>query len=217
MKKKDYAYRRNIRDLEELKREYLENSEDLDVLINLIQNPIFPVRFSLNIIQRLFPGNLIEVMKNMRVNPFVRKKAEMEFVQRYIKLSLGEKKSLLKTAPISLLKNLVEETDERVIRIILNNPYCTEELVLMFINRREDTYPVYNVIKDSKWLMYPRVIDGIINDVQSPIMLLIHLLDRMTLNQLKKMLKRDYLHESVKKKVFEKINKKIKKFKKELI
>lgn len=217
MRKKDYSYLRQIRDIERLRKEYLENSEDIDVLKNLIQNPVFPVRFSLNIIQKLFPVNLIEIIKNMRVNPFIRKKAEMEFVQRYQKLSLGEKKSLIKVAPVSLLKNLVDERDKRIILVIFNNPYCTEELVLRFINRTSDRYPIYEIIRDTKWLMYPRVIDAIINDIQAPIMLLISLLDRMNINQLKNMLKREYLHESVRIQVIEKINKKNKKIKKELI
>ncbi len=217
MRKKDYSYLRQIRDIDRLRREYLENSEDIEILRNLIQNPVFPVRFSLNIIQKLFPVNLIEVIKNMRINPFIRKKAEMEFVQRYQKLSLGEKKSLIKIAPVSLLKNLVDEMDKRIILVIFNNPYCTEELVLRFINRASDRYPIYEIISDTKWLMYQRVLDAIINDVQAPIMLLISLLDRMNINQLKNMLKREYLHESVRIQVIEKISKKNKKIKKELI
>ena len=109
------------------------------MLLHLAQHPKFPQGLSLGIISKLFAVDLLRVIKNVNTNPFVRKKAELEFSQRYKRLALGEKISLLKMAPNSLLLAFHEENQPQLIQTILQNPNCSEDVVLRFVNRSQDS------------------------------------------------------------------------------
>jgi len=120
---------------EELEDIYRQHKNEYRVLLHLAQHPKFPQRISLGIISKLFAADLVRVIKNVKTNPFIRKKAELEFSQRYKRLALGEKISLLKMAPNSLLLTFSEENQPQLIQAILQNGNCGEDVVLRFVNR----------------------------------------------------------------------------------
>ena len=88
---------------------YEEFKNNYRIKLNLIQHPAFPVETALNVISSLFTPDILNVTKNKRANPFVRKKCEIEFTQRYIKIQRGEKISLLKRAPLNLIEYFIND------------------------------------------------------------------------------------------------------------
>ena len=168
------------------------------IRFHLVQHPRFPVKIALNIIQQLFTMDLIRLMKNRRANPFIRKKAETEFLTRCQRLALGEKISILKTAPAQVLNHFIEENDSRILNVILKNQECTEELILKFINRKTQKSEFYRALQLSDWYKRPAITEAIIRDQEAPIKLILDMIPILKTAQLKKLYHNENTHEIVK-------------------
>lgn len=173
------------------------------VQMHLAMHPKFPDNFALNIISRLNAMDLIRVIKNNRTNPFTRKKAEIEFQQKYNKFPLGEKLSYMKIAPYSLMIQLIEENDKRVVAAMLNNPYCTEDLVIRFINRHSSRRSVYEALVETEWFKRPSVAEAIAHDTEAPIRALIQILPFLNRHCLRRLYQSETTHDIVKKNIIE--------------
>jgi hypothetical protein len=146
----------------------------------------------------LFVPDLLRVIKNKRTNPFVRKRAELEFTIRYQKISLGEKISLMRIAPHSLLTYFTEEKDPRILKVIFNNENCTEDLVLRFILRKGDRQPVYELLADNDWYKRPNIAFAISRDAGAPIKLLLKVIPYLRIDGLRDLYQNDSTHRIVK-------------------
>ena len=178
-----------------------ENRSNYRILLNLVQNPRFPAKFSLNIISSLFSMDLLRIIKNKRTNPFIRKKAELEFTNRYVKFPVGEKLSYLKIAPNSLLNYFVGENDKRILKTIFNSSFCSEELMIKFITRKSDRFMVYQTICSTEWYKRPAIANLIANDPDAPIKLVLKIIPYLNHHQLKKIYLNDSTHEIIKKNI----------------
>jgi hypothetical protein len=188
---------------EELEEIYRQHKDDYRVLLHLVQHPKFPQSLSIGILSKLFSADLVRVVKNVRTNPFVRKKAELEFVQRYKRLALGEKISLLKIASNSLLLNFNEENQPQLIETMLNNPHCSEEVVLRFINRRGERFSVYAALDNSQWHMNPAVAMAVAHDPEAPIKNILKIIPYLGLAGLQKLFRDDATHQIVRDRIRE--------------
>lgn len=175
--------------------------DDYRMQMNLAMHPRFPEKMAMNIVPRLFAMDLLRVVKNKRTNPFIRKKAEMEFNNRYEKFPLGEKLGYMKFAPQSLLLHHVEEADTRILEVMLNNPNCTEELVLRLINRRSPRHTVYEVLVNTEWYKRRTVAEATAHDPEAPIRILIDILPFLSKRTLRKLYESDGAHDIVKKSI----------------
>lgn len=180
---------------------YFENINNHLFLFNLVQNPSFPIRLGLEIIPKLFPAELVRVSNNKRSNPFLRKKCEKEFTGRYKKIALGERISLLKFAPGSLLTYFTEEKDERILKAIISNPKCTEDLIVRFINRKEDRYALYNILLDTNWIKQKNIAIAISYDKEVPIRVWVEIIPFLPINRLIEISNNEHIHDIVKKNV----------------
>jgi hypothetical protein len=183
---------------EELVDIFHEYAHSYRLRFHLVQHPRFPAKLSLGVIARLFVPDLLRVIKNKRTNPFVRKRAELEFTVRYQKISLGEKISLMRIAPHSLLAYFTEEKDARILKVIFNNENCTEDLVLRFILRRGDRQPVYELLADSHWYKRPNIASAISRDAGAPIKLLLKVIPYLRIDGLRDLYQNDNTHQIVK-------------------
>ena len=174
-----------------------QNRDRYRVLVHLIQHPLLPVHLSLDILPQLNPYDLVRVIKNTRANPYVRRKAELEFAARYRKLPLGEKVALLKSAPPSLLLQFVEENHPRLLEAILRNPLCTEDLVVRFINRPGERSQFYRTLDATNWHVYAGVAQALVRDVEAPIKMMLKVIPFVGLEELQRLLKDEATHESV--------------------
>lgn len=186
---------------------YEQNRDNYRIQCQLIQHPRFPVKVALNIIQHLFPGDIIRIIKNRRTNAFIRKKAEIEFKSRYQRLPRGEKISLIKVSPLQILENLLEENDEQVLTVIFANRECTEELVLKFLNRKQNKLTIYDVLIHTAWPRSPAIAEAISRDSQAPIRILLQIVSVLNVEQLRRLYEQDHTHEIVRKKIIDRMKK----------
>jgi hypothetical protein len=182
---------------EELEEIYRQHKDDYRVLLHLVQHPKFPQSISLGVISKLFAADLVRVIKNVKTNPFIRKKAELEFSQRYKRLALGEKISLLKIASNSLLLSFSDENQPQLIETILNNPNCSEDVVLRFINRHSERVNLYIALDNSQWHLNPAVAMAIAHDPEAPIKMLLKIIPYLGLAGLQKIFKDETTHQIV--------------------
>ncbi len=186
---------------EELEDIYRKNKGDYRVLLCLAQHPKFPQGLSLGIISRLFAFDLVRVIKNVKANPFVRKKAELEFMQRYKRLALGEKVSLMKMAPNVLLLAFSEENDPRLIQAILQSPNCSEQVVLRFVNRASERGNFYQALDDTAWHQNPAVAEALAHDPETPIKILLKIIPYLGLAGLQKIFCDENTHRVVRERI----------------
>lgn len=183
---------------EELIDIYQQNRDKYRVLLHLIQQPRFPERLSLSIIPKLFPMDLIRVVKNKRTNPFVRKRSEQEFATKYPRFPLGEKITYMKVIPTSMIDYFVEEKDSRILEVILKNSYCTADAVLKMINRNAQRYSLYNALLATEWYKRPQVAEAIAHDPQAPIRMLNAIIPYLNVRLLEKLYLNENTHDDVK-------------------
>ncbi len=186
---------------EELEEIHRGHKDDYRVMAALVQHPKFPQGAALGILNRLFAVDLLRVIKNVKTNPFVRKKAELEFLQRYKRLALGEKISLLKLAPHSLLLALKDEDHPRLIEAILRNPSCSEEVVLRFVNHAGDRSRFYQALAETPWFQSPAVAEAIAHDGEAPIRMLLLIIPHLGLAGLQRLFRDKDLHQGVRERI----------------
>lgn len=190
-------YRKTLPE-EELIDIFYQNRDKYRVLLQLLQQPRFPEKHALNIIPKLYPMDLIKVVKNKRTNAGIRKRAELEFVNKCKKYPLGEKISYIKVASNSLLNYFIEENEKTILEAILKNPYCSEEILLKFVNRKTDKTFFYEVLCDTEWYKRPQVALAISHDPQAPIRILVIIIPYLSLKQLEELFKSKKTHQIVK-------------------
>jgi len=188
---------------EELEDIYRRHKNDYRVLLHLVQHPKFPQSVSLGIVSKLFTVDLVRVIKNVKANPFIRKKAENEFMQRYRRLALGEKVSLLKLAPNALLLNLSDENQPQLLETMLNSPNCSEEVVLRFINRHGERSLLYSALDNTPWHTNAAVAMAVAHDPEAPIKIIVKVIPYLGLAGLQKLFRDDSTHQSVRDRIRE--------------
>ncbi|MGD2089420.1 MAG: hypothetical protein PVH61_24815 [Candidatus Aminicenantes bacterium] len=186
---------------EELIDIFYQSRDRYRVLLHLIQQPRFPEKLALNIIPRLYPMDLIRVVKNKRTNAAIRKRAELEFVNKYHKYPLGEKRSYIKAAPNSLLNYFIQENNKPILEAILKNAYCTEEVILKFVNRKTDKTSFYEALSATDWYKRPQVAFAISHDPQAPIRIMVAIIPYLSLKQLQELFKNEKTHQIVRKNI----------------
>lgn len=182
---------------EELEEIHRQHKDDYRVLLGLVQHPKFPQGVALGIIGKLFAADLVRVIKNVKTNPYVRKKAELEFLQRYRRLALGEKVSLLKMAPNSLLRAFNDEDQPPLLQAILENPNCSEEVVLRFVNRVSDRSRFYQALAGTSWHQSPVVAEAVAHDPEAPIRILLQIIPYLGLTGLQRLYRGATTHQAV--------------------
>lgn len=185
-------------ELEEIHRRY---PNDTRVLLGLVQHPRFPQATALGILSKLFAADLVRVIKNVKANPYVRKKAELEFLQRYRRLALGEKVSLVKSAPNSLLLALTDEDQPPLLQAILQNPNCSEEVVLRFVNRAADRGRFYQAFDDTAWHQSAAVAEAVAHDPEAPVRALLKIIPHLGLAGLQRLFRDAATHPAVRERI----------------
>lgn len=178
---------------------YHQHRTSYRMLFHLVKHPSFPERMSLDIIPQLFTVDLIRVVKHGRTKPYVKKRAELEFTNRYQKLPLGEKLSLMRQVPYSILNYFIEEKNPKILLTILNNPFCTEELVMKFLNRKSPRFSLYEAMMDTEWYKRPAISSIILGDREAPVRLLLSIIPCLSISRLQALYRDDNIHGSVRK------------------
>ncbi len=217
MDKEEIALIRRIRygqiDAKELTALYYDHAGNYRIQFNLLQHPSFSERLALNVIPRLYTIDLIRLVKNPRTNPFIRKRAEMEFVNKYPRYPLGEKLGYMRIAPLTLLNHFIAERDKRILEVMLQNPQCTETLLMKMINREDHNdakAALYEILVESDWLKRRTIAEAVSYDIDAPIRALLLVLPYLSLENLDRLFSSDQTHRAVKNGITEYLNKRVK-------
>jgi hypothetical protein len=105
-------------------------SRDSRVLAAVVLSPQAPPRVCVPVLPSLFWHDLAETARTLRVAPPVRARAEALLVERLPDLRLGERITLARVATPPVLRELLHETDPRVVQAGLPNPRLREQDLL---------------------------------------------------------------------------------------
>lgn len=184
--------------VEELEKFGDEFSHRQRIQVALVQHPRFPQKRALNIISSLFPGDLLKVLRNKRTNPLIRRRGEVEFLNKFQRLPLGEKITCLKIAPVELLMKFNRLNDARLLHALLENPSCTESVVIGMIQGGGDHQGLYNALDGSDWLRRPGVVSAVSRDPLAPVKALLVISPYLNKQDRSRLLSRPGTHKTVK-------------------
>jgi len=97
----------------------------------MVAHPHTPKTLAMSLVKYLFWRELARLVSNAQVDPMVRRMSEVTLRDRLHEITLGERIALARMAPREVIKALRSETDEQVMRALLENPRLTEEDVIL--------------------------------------------------------------------------------------
>ncbi len=156
-----------------------------NVKVALVHCPKTPFNISSEYVSYLFWRDLLNVAKNLKIDPRLRIAAERLIIDKLQDLSLGEKIALSRIASSQLIKALIKENDPKIIEELLKNPQVVEEDIIRIINAAKDVYVLASIYNDRKWSFRYNVKKALINNPMTPL--------HISVNLLKSLLKKDLI------------------------
>jgi hypothetical protein len=159
-------------------------STSYKVQFGIVNCPKTPYVLAMRLIHTLFWNDLVRICANYRLTPPLRRAAENSLREKVYGLTVGEKKTLAKTAPRSLIGMLRNETDPSVFSCLLHNPRCVEEDLLPVINYELTPVQILETIASHRqWANRYPIRLALVRNERTPL--------RFTLSFLSKLQKRD--------------------------
>ncbi|HVS16278.1 MAG TPA: hypothetical protein VMV46_20370 [Thermoanaerobaculia bacterium] len=152
----------------------------------LAAHRLTPEAAAVTLLAGLFWRDLSEIQRQVRVAPRIRRAAESQLVARLPGLSLGEKIALARRATGAVVGALGSERSGRVISAVLENPRCTEGLVVRLV-RSPRTAPevLETVARDQRWARLLEVRRGLGLNPRSPVAVVLGLLPTLRKSDLR--------------------------------
>ena len=167
---------------------------DKRLLTALLQKAEFPQHQALSVMNRLYSVELLRIAQGPRTTPFVRQKAEMAFNERFRQMQKGEQISILKQMGPNLLRQFSNLTDSQLLAAMLNNPRCTEELVVDMLRKKGPGSGVYQAVMQSRWINNLSVAEMLARDPQTPIRALLMVIPILPLGIVRQLYRSPQLH-----------------------
>lgn len=101
-----------------------------EIKLGLVRHPRTPYALSRTFVPHLRWTELLEVAKDPKLPPALRRDAESLLRSRLPEMALGERIALARQAPPSLAPDLLQTPDPRVLRALLGNPRLQERDVV---------------------------------------------------------------------------------------
>jgi hypothetical protein len=121
------------------------------------RHPRCPQQFAWNILPRLGWHDLIEVARDPRARPAVRRQSERKLLERIASLTLGERTALARVAPRAVMAPLLAGGDPRCVAALLDNPQFTETEALRLLAANPDPACALVVLRHPTWGRRPEV------------------------------------------------------------
>lgn len=136
----------------------------------LVKNPATPHAAASRLIPQLYWKELLEVTVNLRVPPLTRRNAEKYLKDRLEGMGLGEKISLARRAPPSVISSLRREKNVKVIAALMDNPRMTTTHVLVIANNPTTPSDVLaHLAQTTRWVNQYQVKMALIKNPQTPL------------------------------------------------
>jgi len=114
-------------------REILERSDYLDnqeIRKALAGHRHTPLPEALSLVPTLYWTDLVDLGRDARTRPQVRRAAQQALFERYEGLAVGERVSIARRAGIEMLSRVRHDQEPRVIQAMLENPRLTEGVLM---------------------------------------------------------------------------------------
>ena len=130
--------------------EYLDNQEIRRALAGHRHTPLPE---ALRLVSTLYWTDLVDLGRDARIRPPVRRAAQQVLFVRYEGLAVGERVSIARRAGVELLSRVRHDPEPRVVQAMLENPRLTEG-VLMPLLASDATRPevLRSIAASERWL-----------------------------------------------------------------
>jgi hypothetical protein len=163
-------------------------SKSYKVQFGIVNCPKTPYTLSVRLLQSLFWNDLVRICANYRLFPPLRRSAENYLREKVSGLTIGEKKTLAKTAPRSLIGMLKTDSDPSVFASLLHNPRLVEEDLLPILTNELTPVGVLEAIAaDRQWTNRYPIRLALVRNVRTPLrfsLLFLSKLKKVDLEQL---------------------------------
>jgi len=144
-----------------------------------------PYTVALRLLPQLFWNDLIRICGNYRLFPPLRRNAENYLRDKVSGLTVGERKTLARTAPRSLIGMLKAEAEPSVFSCLLRNPRLVEEDLIPLLTSDMTPVPILEAVaSDRQWTNRYPVRLAIVRNARTPLRLRLHYLSRIQKNDL---------------------------------
>jgi len=139
----------------------------------------------MRLLPQLFWNDLVRICENYRLFPPLRRNAENPLRDKVSSLTVGERKTLARTAPRSLIGLLKSEAEPAVFTCLLRNPRLIEDdLVPLLSNEMTPVSILEAVAADRQWTNRYPVRLAIVRNAKTPLRLRLFFLSRIQKNDL---------------------------------
>ncbi|HVN31424.1 MAG TPA: hypothetical protein VMT45_05520 [Thermoanaerobaculaceae bacterium] len=128
------------------------------VLQLVVRHPRCPRHFAWDALPRLGWHDLLEVGRDPRTQPAIRKQSERKLIERIVNLTLGERTALARQAPRALIAILLTDEQPVCVEALLSNPQFTEMEALRLLNSNRNPKCVLVLLRHPVWGRRPEVL-----------------------------------------------------------
>jgi hypothetical protein len=154
----------------------------------VVNHPKTPRTLALRLLSLLYWKEQLKVATNLRLAMPLRLAAENRLKERLPELETGEKITLARSVPPSLVAVLASEPEARLIQALLQNPRTREVDVVGIVVRESTPAPVLRVVaRSERWVSRASVKLGLVRHPNTPVHVSLSLLERIPRRDLKKL------------------------------
>ena len=117
----------------------------------LLRHPACPRHFAWEVLPRLGWRDLLEVTRDPRTPPPVRRQSERKLLDRLKTLTLGERSALARLAPRTVIAALLAEDDPLCVEALLSNPQFTESEALRLLHASRNAACIVILLRHPNW------------------------------------------------------------------
>lgn len=142
----------------------------------LVHCPKTPYSISIEYVNYLFWRDLLNVAKDLKLDPRIRVSAERLIIEKMEELSVGEKITLSRMATSAIIKVLVREKNTKILSELLLNPKVIEDDIIRLINSTKDIAALVLIAQNQKWSFRYNVKRALIINSMTPLTISVNLL-----------------------------------------
>jgi hypothetical protein len=177
---------------------YERFAKSYKVQFAIVNCPKAPYTLAMRLLSSLFWNDLIRICANYRLFPPLRRIAENYLRDKVSGLTVGERKTLARTAPRSLIGMLKNETEPSVFACLLRNPRLIEDDVVPIVASELTPVPILEVVAaDRLWTNRYSVRLGLVRNAKTPLRFRLHLLSRIQKADLQALVKMPFTNHLV--------------------
>jgi hypothetical protein len=151
------------------------------------------------LLHHLFWNDLVKTISNPRLNPRLRRAAERQLTDKIRELTVGEKMTIARTGPRTVIHLLLRENDARILQALLRNPSIMEVDVLILINDEFTSSEILKLVGlDYKWSMRYAIRLALVRNNKTPLPLALSFLSKLRKSDLRALNKTPATRELIK-------------------